>query len=123
MRYGDACQEKAKLILPDDSKAIANMIQEANSVLDVSTIQNQILNDIYDIHIKSLNTIMLTSRAPYPLLFPCKESAGWSTYLCPCPLTNLSGDKLSQYKNFEAQFKRFLKFLSAAFEPNHGRQH
>ena len=36
MRYGDACKEKAKLVLPDDSKAIANMIQEANSVLDVS---------------------------------------------------------------------------------------
>ena len=36
MRYGDACQEKAKMVLPDDSKAIANMIQEANSVLDVS---------------------------------------------------------------------------------------
>ena len=53
MRYGDACQEKAKLILPDDSKAIANMIQEANSVLDVSSIQNQILNDIYDIYDKN----------------------------------------------------------------------
>ena len=38
MRYGDACQEKAKLVLPDDSKTIANMIQEANSVLDVSTL-------------------------------------------------------------------------------------
>ena len=36
MRYGDACQEKAKLVLPDDSKVIANMIQEANTVLDVS---------------------------------------------------------------------------------------
>ena len=38
MRYGDACQEKAKLVLPDDSKAIANMIQEANTVLDVSSL-------------------------------------------------------------------------------------
>ena len=38
MRYGDACQEKAKLVLPDDSKAIANMIQEANTVLDVSVL-------------------------------------------------------------------------------------
>ena len=38
MRYGDACQEKAKLVLPDDSKAIAYMIQEANTVLDVSAL-------------------------------------------------------------------------------------
>ena len=29
---------------------------------------------------------MLTSLAPHSLLLPCKEVAGRSTYLCPCPL-------------------------------------
>ena len=38
------------------------------------------------IYIRSLDTIMLTSWAPHSLLFPCKEGAGRSTYLCPCPL-------------------------------------
>ena len=36
--------------------------------------------------LRSLDTIMLTSRAPHSLIFPCKEGAGRSTYLCPCPL-------------------------------------
>jgi len=40
------------------------------------------------IYIRSLDTIMLTSWAPHSLLFPCKEGAGRSTYLCPCPLWN-----------------------------------
>ena len=31
---------------------------------------------------------MLTSWTPHSLLFPCKEGAGRSTYLCPCPLYN-----------------------------------
>ena len=30
---------------------------------------------------------------------------------------------MSQYKTFEAQFKRFLLFLWASYAPNHGRQH
>ena len=36
--------------------------------------------------LRSLDTIMLTSWAPHSLLFPCKEGAGRSTYLCSCPL-------------------------------------
>ena len=39
--------------------------------------------------IRSLDTIMLTSWAPHSLLFPCKEGAERSTYLCPCPLNVL----------------------------------
>ena len=53
----------------------------------------------------SLDTIMLTSLAPHSLLFPCKEGAGRSTYLCPCPLS-IHVQALNVMKNWLALIQR-----------------
>ena len=55
---------------------------------------------IQDKMIRSLNTIMLTSWAPHSLLFPCKEGAGKSTYLCPCPFQGFTNKILLEYMSY-----------------------
>ena len=52
----------------------------------VEVVINFFIESDLKILIRSQDTIMLTSGAPHSLLFPCKEGAGRSTYLCPCPL-------------------------------------
>ena len=53
----------------------------------VEVVINFFIESDLKILIRSQDTIMLTSGAPHSLLFPCKEGAGRSTYLCPCPLS------------------------------------
>ena len=48
-------------------------------------------------HLKSLDTVMLTTGAPHSLLFLCKEGAGRATYLCPCPLFS----EIRYFREFE----------------------
>ena len=59
--------------------------------------------------IGSLDTIMLTSWAPHSLLFPCKEGAGRSTYLCPCPLDLTP---IGTIENLVAQFFTDFSYIS-----------
>ena len=58
--------------------------------------------------IRSLDTIMLTSWAPHSLLFPCKEGAGRSTYLCPCPLDYLCLQSFSKGTIYACNNRKFL---------------
>ena len=59
--------------------------------------------------IRSLDTIMLTSWAPHSLIFPCKEGAGRSTYLFPCPLYDIP--YIFDLKRTELRASRYLYLI------------